>query len=88
MSHINSVSTSTIERMLIALLANRDADEYLGEIAAEEEQLESDDCSMCEVPIVDGCVRFKDAGVLTNNSGLILYLSDGAEFQITIVRSR
>jgi hypothetical protein len=31
---------------------------------------------------------FKDAGVLTNNAGIVLRLMDGSEFQITIVRSR
>jgi hypothetical protein len=31
---------------------------------------------------------FGDAGVLTRNEGLVLRLSDGSEFQITVVQSR
>ena len=33
-------------------------------------------------------VTFADAGVLTMNAGLVVAMDDGAEFQITIVRSR
>jgi hypothetical protein len=39
----------------------------------------------------DGGIRirsFEEAGLLTANEGLVLRLSDGAEFQVTIVRSR
>ncbi len=31
---------------------------------------------------------FEDAGVMTMNRGLVVTMDDGAEFQITIVRSR
>ena len=31
---------------------------------------------------------FEDAGVLTNNAGLVVTLVDGSEFQVTVVRSR
>ena len=31
---------------------------------------------------------FEDAGVMTYNKGLVISLSDGSEFQITIVQSR
>ena len=31
---------------------------------------------------------FRDAGILTMNEGLVVTMDDGAEFQITIVRSR
>ncbi len=37
---------------------------------------------------VERVVTFADAGVLTDNRGLVLRLSDGSEFQLTIVRSR
>lgn len=33
-------------------------------------------------------VTFVDAGVMTRDKGLVLKLDDGAEFQITIVKSR
>ena len=31
---------------------------------------------------------FDEAGVLTNNAGLVVRMADGSEFQITIVQSR
>lgn len=31
---------------------------------------------------------FREHGLLTNNSGLVVKLADGSEFQITIVRSK
>ena len=33
-------------------------------------------------------VTFEEAGVLTRGAGLVVRMADGAEFQITIVRSR
>ena len=30
---------------------------------------------------------FAEAGVMTRNAGLVLYMDDGSEFQITIVHS-
>jgi len=38
--------------------------------------------------LLDSVISFAEAGVLTYNAGLVLGLSDGAEFQLTIVRSR
>lgn len=31
---------------------------------------------------------FADAGLMTNNEGLVFRTADGSEFQVTIVRSR
>ncbi len=31
---------------------------------------------------------FEEAGVMTNNAGLVIRTTDGTEFQVTIVRSR
>jgi hypothetical protein len=37
----------------------------------------------------DAIIRsFEDRGVLTTNKGLVIHLSTGEEFQVTIVRSR
>lgn len=33
-------------------------------------------------------VTFREAGLLTSDQGLVLTLSDGSEFQITVVKSR
>jgi hypothetical protein len=34
------------------------------------------------------CVSFAEAGVMTNNHGLVLRFKDGSEFQVTVVQSR
>jgi hypothetical protein len=31
---------------------------------------------------------FEEAGVLTRNAGLVIRMTDGSEFQVTVVRSR
>ena len=35
----------------------------------------------------DAC-SFEDAGILTNDAGLVITTADGHEYQVTIVRSR
>lgn len=70
----------TIERILGAAIdamiedhtAHEIADELGIDLAAEPSDVRS----------------FREAGVLTNDAGLVLYLDDGSEYQITIVRSR
>jgi hypothetical protein len=42
---------------------------------------------MSETPIVS-MRTFADAGLLTNNHGLVVRLQDGSEFQIQIVKSK
>ena len=37
---------------------------------------------------LDDAMSFRDAGVLTDNAGVIIRLANGDEFQITIVQSR
>jgi len=37
---------------------------------------------------VQSVETFSDAGILTNNKGLVLRMRDGAEFQIEIIQSR
>ena len=41
-----------------------------------------------EADAIREVVTYEDAGVLTSNAGLVVHMNDGAEFQITIVRSR
>ena len=48
--------------------------EYAEALLAEAEEL--------------GDPELRDAGILTNNEGIVVQLTDGSEFQITIVRSR
>jgi len=37
---------------------------------------------------VKGIQTFEEAGMLTNNEGVIVRIKDGSEFQITVVKSR
>jgi hypothetical protein len=36
---------------------------------------------------IDNIATFEDAGVLTNNKGLVIRLANGREYQVTIVHS-
>jgi len=38
--------------------------------------------------IISRIATFEEAGLLTNDDGIILYLKDGSEFQITVIRRR
>ena len=49
------------------------------------------ECELNESFDPDGvrdAVPFDEAGVLTNNAGLVVRMDDGSEYQITVVRSR
>jgi len=37
---------------------------------------------------IENVSTFEEAGVLTNNAGLVVRLGDGSKFQVTIVQSR
>lgn len=50
----------------------------------EDEELE--DPQTGEEQIVRTVRSFSERGLLTNNSGLVVKMEDGSEFQITIVR--
>jgi hypothetical protein len=53
-------------------------------ILLEDETLEDTDGHEHEVRTVR---TFNEAGVLTMNSGLVVRIKDGSEFQVTIVQS-
>jgi hypothetical protein len=36
---------------------------------------------------IDGVETFEEAGVMTNNKGLVIHTADGSTFQVTIVKS-
>jgi hypothetical protein len=52
---------------------------WQGPMVSEDGEKESD---------VERSETFREAGILSNNKGLVVRLEDGSEFQITIVRSR
>jgi len=41
-----------------------------------------------DTPEFDGVNTFADEGLMTRNKGLVVHLSNGDEFQITVVKSR
>jgi len=41
-----------------------------------------------ELGAVESIRSFEESGVLTDNKGLVITLTDGSEFQLTIVKSR
>ena len=52
--------------------------------AADERAVveDGDDETICSLR------TFDDAGLMTQNSGLVVRLADGSEYQVTVVRSR
>jgi hypothetical protein len=56
--------------------------EYLIDLIEQDGEPWSDDC---DKPTVRG---FEDAGVMPLNAGLVVRAPDGAEFQISVVKSR
>jgi hypothetical protein len=53
--------------------------ESLDESESEENETE---------PQIQGIIDFGNAGLLSNNTGLVLRMKDGTEFQITVVQSK
>lgn len=47
-----------------------------------------DDCGLEPALDCAGVQMFVEAGVLTNNDGLVVTLGDGSEYQVTVVQSR
>lgn len=58
---------------------SRANEEMMTEIAQE---------ALAEQDDVRSVMTYEEAGMLTRNHGLVVRLSDGSEFQITIVQSR
>ncbi len=54
--------------------------------------MDSDDLEQFDLPHdlggVENVRTFEEAGVLTQNAGLVIETADGSEWQVTIVRSR
>jgi hypothetical protein len=49
---------------------------------------DDDDMSLSTFEEARYTTSFENAGVLTDNKGLIIKMTDGSEFQLTIVKSR
>jgi hypothetical protein len=74
-------------------IADREFEEQLTELLKSVSYLDGDEREQMSLEgaeaFADAEVRtFDEAGILTSNLGLVVRLADGAEFQITIVRSK
>jgi hypothetical protein len=58
------------------------------DIAVENSIVDEDEQVPAEFNNARYTTSFVDAGVLTDNKGLIIKMTDGSEFQISIVKSR
>lgn len=59
----------------------------LAEALAEALHLASDDEALNDFGGLEAADTFAEAGLMTNNEGLVLRFGNGAEFQLTIVQS-
>ncbi len=71
------------------MTAHEIAEALMGLAATCDEPL----CEYLAAPAEDdvqvrGATSYAEAGVLTHDAGFVLRMSDGTEFQITVVRSR
>ena len=70
----------------------QELEQALSEVLAEAGMTEPDDELTVTVPVeltgIEEVRTYRDAGVLTNNAGLVIRMKGGGEFQLTIVQSR
>jgi hypothetical protein len=83
-----AISEQDVQNTLIAVLAGEaDPTEVLLAGTDPDDELDADAEDESEV-WVDSVDSFADDGVLSYNKGVVVRLSNGSEFQLTIVRSR
>lgn len=73
----------TLEEALMALIEETDEP-----LVGQTEDFDSDEGPVFAEADVMSVSRLADSGLLTSNRGVLLRLSDGTEFQISIVQSR
>ena len=66
---------TALNDLFAALILAADCDEYPEDLPDE----------LSEVEMVQ---TYDEAGILTNNKGLVLRMKDGTEWQVTLVQSR
>lgn len=76
-----------LEALLIEMLCSVGVEDLANAAAAVEVHPLVDPDGETETQIA-GTLTFEDACVLTGDRGLVVTLTDGSEFQLTIVRSR
>jgi hypothetical protein len=85
-----AISENAVQNALIAILAGHDdpSEAFTAAALDAEESEEADEEHDGDDVGVDSVSSFGDDGVMTYNKGVVLRLTDGSEFQLTIVRSR
>jgi len=73
---MNETELQDALKMLLEEIAYMDADDR-GQFGVPDELAD-----------IENVITFADAGLMTNNAGVVLKLGDGSEFQVTIVQSR
>lgn len=82
------MSDQDLQNTLVAILVGEtDPTEALPAGTGPDDEPDEDAADESEV-WVDSVSSFADDGVLSYNKGVVVRLSDGAEFQLSIVRSR
>ncbi len=76
-----------LEALLTEALCSTGVEDFMQAAAAAQVHPLVDPDGETETEIA-GSLTFEDADVLTRDRGLVVTLTDGSEFQITIVRSR
>lgn len=82
------MDTKALQDALAALLRDEVSDlaEGVTEVLACGDY-DDEDGEGGDAPSLGSVSTYQDAGVLTSDAGLVLRMSDGSEFQLTLVRS-
>jgi hypothetical protein len=69
-------------------VADADVELFLSELVGNSTFPDSETDYLAEQVGIDAWESFQQAGILTDQRGLVLRFRDGSEFQVSIVRSR
>jgi hypothetical protein len=80
------ITATELQNALAGMLMMDGAEDLFTEAISEAHRPELD--MNFEPPAIIDAPTFADEGVMTTDAGLVIYTSDGSQFQLTIVRSR
>jgi hypothetical protein len=67
-------------------MTEQDMAKALGELVTDE--VEGDEFADQLRAQIEEVLSYEDAGVMSSNTGLVLRMADGSEFQIRVIQSR